>query len=399
MYRSELLRLIPSSARLAGWLWAPVVALLAAVYLTTQVSLREFLPGELSVLLVQPVLWLTVATISGILWRYGLSWRPRPSPEILVRALSLGVFQIGAWLLAGLAFGFGQSPHGQELSVVAGNLLFVGTMLVGTELARAAIVGSVAEKSPSLAIGVGAGALTLFSIPVGKFGTVQDLPAGMQFVGETLFPTFAQSLLASVLVLGAGPLSSMLYRGLLLSFEWFFPILPDLHWMAAAFVGTMPAALGLLAVEGHFAGEHAKPHKGQRSDARIPGPWLATAALLATLVFFNAGGFGVRPTLIVGPSMQPSFGTGDIVITAPVAAEAIQVGDVIRFRTESGAVVHRVIEIRSDEIGLQFITRGDGNNVDDPLVLPEQLEGRMVLLLPKVGWPAIWIRQALQLGR
>jgi len=73
------------------------------------------------------------------------------------------------------------------------------------------------------------------------------------------------------------------------------------------------------------------------------------------------------------------------------------VGDVIRFRTEEGSIVHRVKGVQRDEADLVFITRGDGNNVDDPAVLPEQIEGRMVLLIPKVGWPALAMRKLLEL--
>src|SRR3972149_1941185 len=172
MFRSQGRELRPTSETALSWLWVPVAGLLAAVYLTAQVLLRDLLPGELNVLALQPVLWLMVAWISFILWRYGLRTRPRPNLGIMALALSLAVFQIGVWLLAGLAFGFGRSPHGQELPVVLGNLLFAGTALIGMEMARAIIVLSLAEKSSSLAVVVGAVTLTLVSIPVGRFSAL-----------------------------------------------------------------------------------------------------------------------------------------------------------------------------------------------------------------------------------
>ena len=153
----------------------------------------------------------------------------------------------------------------------------------------------------------------------------------------------------------------------------------------------------MLAVEEHLTKLRGDQIREEDDRARVPGAWLLAAVVSVTLLFFNAGGFGYRPTLIVGPSMRPTFDTGDIVVTAPASPETLQVGDVIRFRTEEGSIVHRVKGVQRDEAGLVFITRGDGNNVDDPAVLPEQIEGRMVLLIPKVGWPALAMRKLLEL--
>ena len=397
MYRAEVDQRQLTGRTGPSWLWAPSAALLMAVYLTAQVSMPEFLPGDLSVLVLQPVLWVLVALISFIIWRYGLRPQPRPSAGILTRSLIMGLFQVGAWLLAGLAFGFGLSPYGHDPSVMLGNALFAGTALIGMEMARACIVVSLAKGSPSLALAAGAGLLTLLSIPVGQFGSLVDVPSLLRFSGEVLLPTLSQNLLASILALAAGPTAALLYRGLIVSFEWLFPILPDLQWIAAAFVGTMPAALGMLAVEEHLTKLRGDQIREEGDRARVPGAWLLAAVVSVTLLFFNAGGFGYRPTLIVGPSMRPAFDTGDIVVTAPVSPETLQVGDVIRFRTEEGSIVHRVRGVQRDEAGLVFITRGDGNNVDDPAVLPEQIEGRMVLLIPKVGWPALAMRKLLEL--
>ncbi len=90
--------------------------------------------------------------------------------------------------------------------------------------------------------------------------------------------------------------------------------------------------------------------------------------------------------------MDPTLRPGDLAITKDVEADTIQVGDIVRYQAGSAYVVHRVVEIRSTGIDPLFITRGDANNVDDPPLEAERLEGKVILRVPKVGWISIGVR-------
>jgi len=51
-------------------------------------------------------------------------------------------------------------------------------------------------------------------------------------------------------------------------------------------------------------------------------------------------------------------------------------------------VLHRVVEKRTDGT---FIFKGDHNNTLDPdPVLPQQIEGRLLIDIPYAGWVPIW---------
>jgi signal peptidase len=93
--------------------------------------------------------------------------------------------------------------------------------------------------------------------------------------------------------------------------------------------------------------------------------------------------------------MNPMLQAGDLVLTVDVAPEEIAVGDIIRFRSGEVDILHRVVEIRNAG-GLEFITRGDANNVNDPPLPASAVEGRVVRILPGLGWPSIGIRLGLQ---
>ncbi|HSW36541.1 MAG TPA: signal peptidase I [Candidatus Limnocylindrales bacterium] len=119
---------------------------------------------------------------------------------------------------------------------------------------------------------------------------------------------------------------------------------------------------------------------------------------VATLSFFLiqsrlAGGVpqiaGRQIYIVLSGSMSPEFDTGSIALVQSVAPEEISVGDIITFRTNVGAgalTTHRVVAI-NNEGGLQFVTRGDANNVDDPSPVPAaNLVGRMTGSIPYLGY-------------
>jgi signal peptidase len=137
--------------------------------------------------------------------------------------------------------------------------------------------------------------------------------------------------------------------------------------------------------------EEAAPRRDQPSSL-----WILVAVVGAGAVWFNTGLFGVRPSLVSGISMNPTLLAGDVVISHEVPAEKLQVGDIVRFRKGEIYIVHRVKEIHSDESGLWFITRGDNNNVDDDPVKPNQIEGKVVVHIPKIGWVAIIFRRVIE---
>ena len=94
------------------------------------------------------------------------------------------------------------------------------------------------------------------------------------------------------------------------------------------------------------------------------------------------------------------FSRGDIVIIK--RDESIEVGDIIVFKVPSMSVpiVHRVVRI-SEEEQRYYLTKGDANGFVDTYYwgkdgTPEdEVIGRVVLVIPKLGYPSIWLKQLL----
>lgn len=92
----------------------------------------------------------------------------------------------------------------------------------------------------------------------------------------------------------------------------------------------------------------------------------ATAILLAVVI---PRLFGATPYTILTGSMTPAIKPGSLVVVRPVDPSSLSVGDVVTVQLESGEasmVTHRIAAIQYRADGqLQFITKGDANNVVD----------------------------------
>jgi signal peptidase len=118
------------------------------------------------------------------------------------------------------------------------------------------------------------------------------------------------------------------------------------------------------------------------------------------VILVAAGPFlGIRTSIVLSGSMEPAINTGSVIITRPIAPEAIHVGDIISFSSRSGTFVttHRVIGIEQNP-ELLFITKGDANRGKDPApISPDQVLGKLFLVLPGLGYLISYIKNPVAL--
>lgn len=388
----------PALPRLsAGRGWVVYLAGLGTAYLLVYV-LAPGLPAEWNVYVVTP---LALLALAGQVWglsRLGWVKWAAPARRLLLTAALIGLLQTAAFVMAGVLTRFGYSPYAHRLAALIGNLWYLAAGLCGVEFARAGLVNRLAGKSSLLAVGLG-GLLSLaLLIPPGVWGSLNTPQQVLALAGGRLLPLLAEGLLAALLVWLGGPLPAIAYRAVWLLFEWLSPILPDLNWLLTAFIGTLVPLFGFFYLQNSLPAEAAAGQEAEKPAAQSNSlnSWWWVAVFLVVAFWFNAGLFGVRPYVVSGYSMKPTFVAGDLVIITRVDPAEVQVGDVIQFRRANSYIVHRVIEIREENGRRVFITQGDNNNVADEPVPQEIVEGKVIRYIPQVGWPIIGLKKVIQ---
>ena len=114
---------------------------------------------------------------------------------------------------------------------------------------------------------------------------------------------------------------------------------------------------------------------------------LLVAALLTLPLAAVLGSY--QTYVVLTGSMAPALPVGTLLVTAPVAADAVAVGDVVtvpRPDRPGETVTHRVVRVDDGPAGRFLQTRGDANPVPDAWRVPAQGElRRVVVALPAVG--------------
>jgi len=91
--------------------------------------------------------------------------------------------------------------------------------------------------------------------------------------------------------------------------------------------------------------------------------------------------------VVLSGSMEPAIKTGALIFTAATDMNSLQTGDIITFQQDEDGnmpVTHRIEEIKEDG---NFITKGDANNtVDNTVVLPTEIQGKMLVSIPWLGY-------------
>jgi signal peptidase len=102
--------------------------------------------------------------------------------------------------------------------------------------------------------------------------------------------------------------------------------------------------------------------------------------------------------VIYSGSMEPTVKVGSLLLTRPVDAEDLQVGDVITYRSPGNhtTLTHRIVSIRQEDGQQVLTTKGDASLKPDPqeVVLRGQVS-RMSFDIPYLGYVVDFAKSTL----
>jgi signal peptidase len=126
--------------------------------------------------------------------------------------------------------------------------------------------------------------------------------------------------------------------------------------------------------------------------------------LLAWVVLGTCGGlvlaiglpnaFHAKSLTVMSGSMEPTIGTGDVVVARQTAPMDVRVGDIVTFRdpmNHDRLITHRVREMHVMGNDIVFVTRGDANTGEEHWAVPKDgTIGRVAYHVPRLGYFMVW---------
>lgn len=126
--------------------------------------------------------------------------------------------------------------------------------------------------------------------------------------------------------------------------------------------------------------------------------------LVAWIVLGTCGGlvlavglpnaFHAKSLTVMSGSMEPTIGTGDVVVARQTAPMDVRVGDIVTFRdplNHDRLITHRVREMHVKGDDVVFTTRGDANTGEEHWAVPTTgTIGRVAYHVPRLGYFMVW---------
>lgn len=352
----------------------------------------SFFGSEISYWL-EPVFWLGITFLIYIWPWVKIHGRSRYQVFLRYWAFNFAIIYILASVCGGLFDGFGRSPYNHSISGIMQNFIQVGLVLIGREQARSFLVNSLTKKVNYGVFVLIALFMTIINFPLSRFFNLHDYKNIIEFSAQYFAPEFLMNFLAVYFVYLGGPVPSLIYLGTIQAFHWLCPVLPNLKWITAALIGTLCPVFSFLSLRRSYS-EECRERCREKREEDSPVNLLVSSLVSIIIIWFSVGVFPVYPSVVATGSMEPLIKPGDVILVEKVKPGfSYKIGDIIQFRQDNILISHRIVEIVKEEKSLGYQTKGDNNSgVDSQIVKPEDVKGRVLHVIPKIGWPSLFLK-------
>lgn len=367
------------------------------IYVLDNLNIAIFIDRFTYTYIIKPILWIGLAFI---VWKFPhirAKGYLKLRKTLYLWALNFAIIYVIINCVAGLIDALGRSPYDHSFRSILMNMVFVGSMLIGREFIRSYIVNSFTKEESYFVFILVSLSMTFMNFTTTQYTNLQNLESTVQFLAEFFAPDFAQNLFATYLAYLGGPLPSIIYLGIIEGFHWLSPILPNLKWIYKALVGVLCPVFFMMSMQSIYY-TSSKEFKNKDVEEESTIGWIVTSIISILIVWFAVGVFPIYPSVVATGSMEPEIKPGDLILVRKISdmdgINALKNGDIIQFERDGILISHRIIDIQnSEEEGISFITKGDNNSaIDSTPVKPENIKGKIVKAIPKIGWPTLLIK-------
>lgn len=310
-------------------------------------------------------------------------------PFLKLMCIVASLFYMLSYVFLGFADGFGKNPFDTSLRGIITNIISFVPYMVLMEILRDRIVNKSRNKKLFCVLIVVIFTLTSFSTSSYNSILTNDVKKNTEFLCNGFFPKAIMNFTLTQLSIMGGFWTTIWLR---LSFEiliYIMPILPNLKWITSAMLNTLFPIFTISLIQSAVSKKDSRDRR--RTARENPVVWMITYIASICIVWFSVGIFSIFPTVILTGSMEPIIYPGDAAILEKVKSKnELKVGDIIQFNAGNYFIVHRIISIENNK----FKTKGDNNNAPDTnLVSFEQIKGKVLFQIPKIGKPVVYLRK------
>lgn len=374
-----------------------VLYLLVIIYILVSILFQINNTFSYYTTIINPVAWLLLFLFT-IYVTFSEKKRLKAKTEKTQTVLIIIMIYLIVYFFLGMFFGYAKSPYSHKIIQIIKNAWSFVAIIFFQEYVREALLPNRKVKWLNYIL-----ITILFStleINFYKFGSnFIDFETTFKYSSSVLLPVLARNILFTYLAINGGFGCNICYRAPLAFANIIMPIFPKMEWFWTAAFELILVVVVYIKInyihEKKNSRESRRNIRKQKLTKQIP-----FFAILIIFICFVTGVFKYQPVAVMSNSMADLIKRGDIVIVQKTNKEEIlnlKVNDVIQYQLDGSTVIHRIIEIEKNDEQRIFTTKGDNNELPDlKKVYNEQVLGKVLIKIPKIGYPAVLFNELIQ---
>ena len=311
------------------------------------------------------------------------------TPTVILIMGAIGALYVMGYYVSGLYFGFTKTGYGPQVLYLT---VPIAGILVGSELLRYVLCAQKNRIATAAAYFI---CLLGDVIICANLAAITNFSTFMDVVGLTLIPGILYNLLYNYLSLRYGWKPNLLFRALTV---WVFYLIP----YGSAIAGSLLAFVHLMLPIGIYFFIDTLFEKKRRYALKKTSRFTRALSRVLTIVvliimigtvMLVSNQFSYGAYVIATDSMTGELNKGDVAIYERYEDQFIAEGQVIVFKQNKSAIVHRVVDIQIINGITRYYTKGDANeDMDAGFILESDILGLVDYKLPFLGYPTLWMR-------
>ncbi len=341
------------------------------------------------------ILWIGLAIIAAPIENDHTRFKGK-TEKIKTTLIIVIIYNI-LYFLLGLIFGYQRNPLSIKFFSIIKNLVFIVGVIALQDFVRSKVINNQRKKINYVVFTI---VFIILRLDYSQgYAVLSSGEKIFEYLCSTVFTEIARGCVCTYLAYTGGTLLVYSYTLPMALRNVLLPIFPNLDWFLTSVLEVLVSVI--IFVYNNYV-HTIRTNRITRKERKNISPVKQIPVLIILLisVTFITGFLPAKPIAIMSYSMVPTFSRGAVVISVKLDEKGInnlKVGDIIQYQTDSGDVIHRIIEIKKDEKGnLLFQTKGDNNSAPDSnLVQPEQILGCIKLNIPYIGYPSVWFGEKI----
>ena len=304
--------------------------------------------------------------------------------------LLIGVLFVVLLYMTGIGFGFYRSTYRLTTYTVFSYIIPISLIIVSIELIRSVLLQQRNKYVTVLAYLIGVVTDLVIFTNLNFFGNFDNF---LHAFGLMFLPSLTFNIMYCYIGKNFGAKPNIIFRLIFTLYSYIVPMVPAIPEMFETIIRFIVPLVIFFFIRSLFNKDKrlAMKHKGNVFSFIL---LCIVLVLMTSLVMLISCEFKYGMIVVGSGSMTGELNTGDCVIYEEYTNQFIDIGDILVFKKDGSLVIHRVVEKRTINGVIQYITKGDANeSVDSGFITGKDIVGKVELRVLYIGYPSILVRK------